>query len=44
MSERNNLEEFYVTHRRPKFPVEINLKNSEEFEEKNLMLLDEEHM
>jgi len=30
MSERNIVEEFYVTHRRPNFLVEFNLKNSEE--------------
>jgi hypothetical protein len=30
MSERNIVEEFYVTHRRPKFHVELNFKNSEE--------------
>ena len=30
MSERNIVEEFYVTHRRPKFHVEFNFKNYEE--------------
>jgi hypothetical protein len=30
MSERNIVEELYVTRRRPKFSVEFNLKNSKE--------------
>jgi hypothetical protein len=29
------VEEFYVTHRRPKFHVEFNFKNSEEIKKKN---------
>ena len=41
MSERNIVEELYVTRRRPKFSVEFNLKNSEEIWKKiNIMLLD----
>jgi hypothetical protein len=35
MSERNIVEEFYITHHRPKFPVEFNFKNSEEIWKKN---------
>jgi hypothetical protein len=33
------VEEFYVTHRRPKFHVELNFKNSEEIWKKNVFTI-----